>query len=219
MTALWLTRIQPNLRHRDARRDLSSAVAMHHRIMQLFPDGLGAQARRQAGALFRTEDTGPTPVVLLQSQLRPDLDQLPTDYASAVTKDLSPLLDALRPGLTVRYRIIANAVRKPGHTTRATTGAPAVIPLTGAEADEWWQRQAEEHSGLHLSTAHSTPLDSARGQRAQDQRRITHARTQFDGAATIKDPDLLRQRLLDGIGRGKAYGCGLLTLAPTRQAS
>ncbi|MCF3174863.1 type I-E CRISPR-associated protein Cas6/Cse3/CasE [Streptomyces sioyaensis] len=218
MTTLWLTRIQPDLRHRDARRDLSSAVAMHHRIMTLFPDGLGAHARLQAGALFRAEDTGPHPVVLLQSQLRPDLDKLPAGYASAATKDLTPMLDALSPGLSVRYRIIASAVRKLGHTTRATTGAPAVIPLTGADADHWWQRQAEENSGLHLSSAHSTPLDTARGQRAHDKRLITHARTRFDGTAHIDDADLLRQRILDGIGRGKAYGCGLLTLAPARQA-
>ncbi|MGY4970343.1 type I-E CRISPR-associated protein Cas6/Cse3/CasE [Streptomyces nigrescens] len=214
MTTLWLTRIQPHLHQRQARKDLSSAAPLHQRLMQLFPDHLGDQARRKAGVLFRTEDTGPTPVTLLQSHLRPDLDELPTGYATAATKELTPLLEALRPGLAVRYRITANAVRKPGHTTSATTGVPAVIPLTGADADHWWQRQAEEHSGLHLTTAHSTPLDTARGERAQDKRRITHARTRFDGIAHIKDTELLRQRILDGIGRGKAYGCGLLTLAP-----
>ncbi|WP_349632395.1 type I-E CRISPR-associated protein Cas6/Cse3/CasE [Streptomyces lydicamycinicus] len=69
------------------------------------------------------------------------------------------------------------------------------------------QRPAPDHRPLH-------PLDTARGERAQDKRRITHARTRFDGIAHIKDTELLRQRILDGIGRGKAYGCGLLTLAP-----
>ncbi|MGW8375652.1 type I-E CRISPR-associated protein Cas6/Cse3/CasE [Streptomyces sp. ODS28] len=36
----------------------------------------------------------------------------------------------------------------------------------------------------------------------------------FSGRLEITDPDALRTALTQGIGRGKAYGCGLLTLAP-----
>lgn len=77
-------------------------------------------------------------------------------------------------------------------------------------------RQAEA-SGLKVITVQSTPLDAARGTRRQDHNRIKHARTQFEGTALITDPDQLRTRLTDGIGKGKAYGCGLLSIAPTRQ--
>ena len=143
---LWLTRIQPDLSRRDARRDLASAVGMHHRLMALFPDNLGPAARRDLGVLFRIEDapgsgTSRGAHILLQSRVRPDLDRLPAGYGTAQTKNISALLDLLTTGLTVRYRIDANACRKPGPTTRATTGAKAVIPLTGAAADEWWTRQ------------------------------------------------------------------------------
>ncbi|MFD6434343.1 type I-E CRISPR-associated protein Cas6/Cse3/CasE [Streptomyces venezuelae] len=41
-----------------------------------------------------------------------------------------------------------------------------------------------------------------------------HHRVRFDGTATIVAPDLLRTALQKGIGRGKAYGCGLLSIAP-----
>ncbi|MFM9577769.1 type I-E CRISPR-associated protein Cas6/Cse3/CasE, partial [Streptomyces turgidiscabies] len=34
--------------------------------------------------------------------------------------------------------------------------------------------------------------------------------------ATIINPELLRQKINEGIGRGKAYGCGLLSIAPAR---
>ncbi|MFE1781296.1 type I-E CRISPR-associated protein Cas6/Cse3/CasE [Streptomyces sp. NPDC059506] len=215
---LWLTLIQPDTRHRDARRDLTSAVGMHHRLMMLFPDGLGPAARQELGVLFRVEEPpAGTPGgarVLLQSRTRPDLDRLPAAYGKAVTKDISPLPEQLAAGRGVRYRIDANAVRKPGHTTRQATGAKAVVPLTGADAEAWWARQAEERTGLKLTSLHSTPLTAARGERGQDKRQVKHARTRFDGTAVITDPDLLRTRLLEGIGRGKAYGCGLLSLAP-----
>lgn len=214
---LWLTRIQPDPRHRDARRDLASAVGMHHRLMMLFPDGLGPTARQSLGVLFRIEDAAShsrAPHILLQSRHRPNLERLPQDYGTTTAKDITPLLTLLAADRTVRYRIDANPVRKPGHTTRAATGAKAVIPLTGADADDWWTRQAEEHSGLKLTSLHSTPLTAAQGQRHQDKRHIKHARTRFEGTALVTDPDTLRQRLLEGIGRGKSYGCGLLSLAP-----
>ncbi|KPH98712.1 CRISPR-associated protein, Cse3 family [Actinobacteria bacterium OV450] len=36
----------------------------------------------------------------------------------------------------------------------------------------------------------------------------------FEGRLRITDPGLLTEHLLAGIGPSKAYGCGLLTLAP-----
>ncbi|WP_221354703.1 type I-E CRISPR-associated protein Cas6/Cse3/CasE [Streptomyces beigongshangae] len=36
----------------------------------------------------------------------------------------------------------------------------------------------------------------------------------FDGQLEVTDPQLMRRTLTQGIGKAKAYGCGLLTLAP-----
>ncbi|WP_414167040.1 type I-E CRISPR-associated protein Cas6/Cse3/CasE [Streptoverticillium reticulum] len=214
---VWLTRIQLNLRHRDARRDVTSAVGLHHRLMMLFPDNAGETARQNMGVLFRLEDatnTGPqSPYILIQSQVQPDLNRLPNGYGTTASKNLTPLIDALRDGLPVHYRIAASAVRKSGPTTRAA-GAKAIIALHGTEADQWWQRQAEHKAGLTLTTTHSTPLDAARGTRVQDKHHVKHPRTRFEGTAVITDTDALRQTLLSGVGRGKAYGCGLLSIAP-----
>jgi len=215
---VWLTRIILNPRAPQARRDLHDVAQMHRTVMGLFPDDLGDTARQTAGALFRAEDTDDGTTVLIQSQIQPDPTTVPDGYGTIITRSLDPLLDALRPGLPVRYRIIANATRKLGTLTQA--GRPhQIVPLGGPEADQWWHRQAEQ-SGLQLRTSTALALTSATGVRngsktgkPQPQR---HARTQFDGTATITDPELLRQRLQTGIGRGKSYGCGLLTLAPAR---
>ncbi|WP_425271601.1 type I-E CRISPR-associated protein Cas6/Cse3/CasE [Nocardia neocaledoniensis] len=43
---------------------------------------------------------------------------------------------------------------------------------------------------------------------------MRHVATRFDGIATIHDVDLVRSAVADGIGRGKSYGCGLLSLLP-----
>ncbi|MFI2609511.1 type I-E CRISPR-associated protein Cas6/Cse3/CasE [Kitasatospora sp. NPDC018619] len=213
---LWLTRITPDPRSRDARRDTSGAVDLHHRLMSLFPDHVADdEPRRRLGVLFRTESTAAGDRILLQSARRPDLDRLPAGYGQAVTKPLAPLLDALRPGLHIRYRIAANPIRRPTRTTRELYRLKAVVPLRGTAADEWWARQAES-SGLAVGTLHSSPLEAAKGNRRSDQRPVRHDRVLFEGTAVITDADRLRTRLTEGIGKGKAYGCGLLSIAPQR---
>ncbi|MCP9946021.1 type I-E CRISPR-associated protein Cas6/Cse3/CasE [Streptomyces somaliensis] len=218
---LHLTRIVPNPRSNDARRDARSAVDTHRRLMSLFPQHTGPDPRARFGVLYRTDDTPTGPHLLVQSTHQPDLTRLPDAYGTALTRPLDPLLNALRPGLTIRFRCVASPVRKPGATTRALYNLPAVVALSGTAADEWWLRQADT-AGLKVLSLHSTPLDAARGTRAPrdstSKQHINHKRTQFDGAATIIDPDQLRTTLTTGIGRGKAYGCGLLTIAPTRTA-
>ena len=36
----------------------------------------------------------------------------------------------------------------------------------------------------------------------------------FEGMLKVEDPSLMRQALLQGLGRSKRYGCGLLLTAP-----
>ncbi|MEO3978043.1 type I-E CRISPR-associated protein Cas6/Cse3/CasE [Streptomyces sp. CAU 1734] len=47
--------------------------------------------------------------------------------------------------------------------------------------------------------------------------RLTLSTATFQGRLRVTDPDLLRRTLLNGIGPAKAYGQGLLTLAPLTQ--
>ncbi|GAA1590106.1 type I-E CRISPR-associated protein Cas6/Cse3/CasE [Actinomadura kijaniata] len=210
-TDLWITQIVPDLRDQTVMADLRDVGRLHRRIMSLFPDDLGSAPRSQAAVLFRLEEAPSGFTLLMQSALQPDLRQLPAFYGNARCKALAPLLNHLHSGATVHYRIVANATRKLGKNT--TAGRPkAVVPLHGAEADQWWVRQAET-IGLLLHNLQSAPLSDATGRR-NGTHKMTHARTRFDGTATVTDPTALIQHLRTGIGRGKSFGCGLLTLAP-----
>ncbi|WNV85010.1 type I-E CRISPR-associated protein Cas6/Cse3/CasE [Umezawaea sp. Da 62-37] len=48
---------------------------------------------------------------------------------------------------------------------------------------------------------------------------VTMRAVSFEGRLAVTDPNLLRTAMLTGIGPNKAYGCGLLTLAPLRSGS
>ncbi|EDY43248.1 type I-E CRISPR-associated protein Cas6/Cse3/CasE [Streptomyces sp. SPB074] len=212
---VWLTQIVPHTGlSAEATRDLRSAVNLHKRVMSLFPDDLGERARQQTGALFRfEEDATRGSRLLVQSVVTPDPTRLPARYGAVRSTEITPLLQRLRPGVRVNYRLTGNATRTLSRDT--TAGRPnQVIPLHGADAEEWWLRRAAS-AGLDIHKIHTTELDDAAGNR-HDKQRIRHARTRFDGTATVTDPDALRTCVTTGIGRGKSYGCGLLSLAPAR---
>lgn len=219
----WLLRLLLDPGNRHVQRDLLDASALHRRVMSLVPDGLGETPRARAGALFRLETDGVGyPVLLVQSLLAPELDRLPTGYSrSSTVKSMSPMFGAMRPGLAVRYRLLANTVRRCGPNSTAGKWKQ-VIPLDSEEAKQWWATHAEA-AGLKLHTLLASNSDSltsrhhpkvtpAEGKAAP--RRIPRAATLFEGSASVRDPEALRQSLIQGVGRSKSYGCGLLSLAP-----
>lgn len=206
MTA-WLTRISLDLRHPAARRDLRDITAVHRRVMSLVPDDLGDQPRHRAGVLFRLDHTTTGPVLLIQTTIPPGLDRLPDGYGSVQTRDISPLLKVLTSGMAVHYRIAANASKR----SWKGDNAGKVVALSGQHAEQWWQRKAEA-SGLSLRHLRAQPQPAAVGRAIP----VRHAITLFEGQAVISDPEQTRRAVLSGIGRGRSFGCGLLSLAPAR---
>ncbi|MEV6013464.1 type I-E CRISPR-associated protein Cas6/Cse3/CasE [Streptomyces sp. NPDC051976] len=228
----WLTRLLLNPRSRTVQRDLRNIADLHRTVMNLVPDGLGPDPRAQAGVLFRLEtDTVGAPVVLVQTRMPPTPDRLPEGYADAAVRPMDALLNALRPGLLLRYRIAANAVRRCGPQSTAGRWKQA-IPLRGPEADQWWieratpaglaprtvlSRAADNASTWHTPRPTDTASSAPPAQPAptnQGGRRIDRAVTLFEGTAAVIDPEALANALMNGIGRSKSYGCGLLSLAP-----
>jgi len=68
------------------------------------------------------------------------------------------------------------------------------VDAAGLRVDNYWHGKVERAEGA----------------------RIPLACVDFEGTARVIDGALLRRALLDGVGRGKAYGCGLLLAKPVR---
>jgi CRISPR system Cascade subunit CasE len=236
-TTVWLARIAPNMRNRHARGDMGDAAKMHRRMMTFCgADDIGPGARAKIGMLYRVERGLPGPTVLVQFRARSLALRLPPGYGRVDALDLEPLLGKLHAGQRVRYRITANPSarrRRQGGDGRgadffdSACGAPppgdaakkrkrgAVVPLAGVDADRWWETRAAE-CGLTLLSTTATPQGGAVGRDENDKIVIRHVLVQFDGTAAVRDLEALRQAVLVGVGRGKPYGAGLLSLAPGR---
>jgi CRISPR system Cascade subunit CasE len=177
--------------------------------MSLVPDGLGDHARHQARALYRLDDTPTGLQLLIQTGLKPDIARLPDTYGNAELRDLTPLLAALCAEQYIAYRLAANPTKRLGRQAGVDEGK--VVPLPDDQVERWWLDRAP-HCGLTPESLRTHQLGAATGRRDGTDR-IRHAITRFDGFATITDPTALRTAILNGVGRGKSYGCGLLSVA------
>ncbi|WP_406220619.1 type I-E CRISPR-associated protein Cas6/Cse3/CasE [Streptomyces decoyicus] len=219
-----LTRIQMDPWSIEVGRDLKDIQSLHRRVLSLTPDQLGSETRQAAGILYRLERLPHQHTLLIQSTAPLDLGALPVGYATALDeRNLTPLLSWCSSGNALRYRIDAVATRAIATQERDEEGRRKRgrrIPVFGDDAITWWHHQAER-AGLSIdSTAlRTTTQPDAIGWKQHptipDKKiRIWNKITRFEGHATITAPDALRTALTTGIGRARAYGTGLLSIAP-----
>ncbi|MFB7669048.1 type I-E CRISPR-associated protein Cas6/Cse3/CasE [Kitasatospora sp. NPDC056138] len=204
----YLTRLTLGTRSRTAYRDLHDRTLLHHRLQALTPG--------HDRLLYRLEQHPEAPVLLIQTARPPDPARLPAGYARAIDiRPLDALFDWIAPGRAVRYRLDANPSHHegppPGGARRHDYSRRHA--LTTDQTLTWWHRQADR-AGLTLTAALDTRQDAINARRKNGPD-IRLPNVRFEGTATVTDPDALRTALLSGIGQGKAFGLGLLSIAPT----
>lgn len=225
---MYLTRFAINPARRGARFLLGSPQRMHAAVLSGFPPGTPL-ATEDGRVLWRV-DRGPERRIELfvASPASPDLTHLveqagwPTQETWE-TRSYGPLLGRLARGQHWAFRLTANPVRhvrrEPGRRGKASAH------VTVAQQQQWFLDRTAK-MGIALTApddAVALPAVQDRRTAAFDRRddqaghgRVTIAVATFEGVAEVIDPDALRHSLTHGIGRARGYGCGLLTLAPTR---
>lgn len=201
---MYLTRLRLDPRSAQARRDLSDAYQMHRTLARAFvADETSAPPR----FLWRLEMGGQAwaqPVVLVQSEAAADwhvLQALPNYLqGEAETKTLAPEALIL-PDQRYRFRLQANPT---------VTREGKRLGLAGeSEQLAWLARQSRQH-GFDLEAALVTATDVTNLRKGD--MRISLRRACFEGILQVREPGALIPAWTAGIGPGKAFGCGLLSL-------
>lgn len=218
---MYLTRFRMNPRQRGSARLLASPQRMHATVLSTFPPD---RVQSPGGRVLWRLDTPSRHewTLYIVSPARPSMDQLQQECGwsqeqSWQTADYGPFLDNLRPGQHWAFRLAANPVRSIAGQ-RGSRGR--VVPHVTAEQQRGWLVERSERHGFSLGGDLADQVLVTRRERdsfergGRDQRqRATISRAQFDGVLQVTEPELLRTALTHGIGRAKAYGCGLMTLA------
>ncbi|MFD8892806.1 type I-E CRISPR-associated protein Cas6/Cse3/CasE [Streptomyces sp. NPDC059566] len=231
---MHLTRFRINTARLGARSLLVSPQRLHAAVMSSFAGALPSDTD-QTRTLWRLDRNAKAEILLyIVSKERPDLTHLveqagwPTT-AAWETYDYGAFLDGLHTGDAWAFRLTANPVhqirRKEGEPTKRTAH---VTP----RHQMGWLLARQEAAGFRILT---TPPEQRRLPEGDEYQlavrdehrhrfekadpsggrpnRVPLVAVTYDGRLEVTDPDALRRTLTLGLGKAKAYGCGLMTLA------
>jgi CRISPR system Cascade subunit CasE len=199
-------------------------------------------ARAQFGVLFRVESAprgASAPLLLIQSGVLPDWTRLPVDYLltgegspeNPACKRVDQIYGAIGAGTVLRFRLRANPTRKidtrSGESGVRRNGRRVALSRE-PELLAWLDRKGEQ-GGFRLITARgrssaenvlATSAGRVTGRRGgstaegrASESRLTFRSVVFDGVLVVTDAARFQVTLERGIGSGKAYGFGLLSIA------
>lgn len=229
---MFFSRIQLNPQRRETRKLLANPRAMHAAVEACFPPT--GDSGERARNLWRVDTDRTGARLYVVSPAAPDMRHLVEnagwESSPAETTDYDRFLDGVMIGQEYSFRVTVNPVKRqfvPGgrgkllpHLTEEqqlnwfaehASGwgfEPLEFPVVQGESEE-----SPEVMAMRVVQRHDrnfTKHDDA-GRRTVTQRQVT-----ISGRLGVTSTELLRAHLTGGMGRGKAYGCGLMTLARTR---
>ncbi|MGH7664310.1 MAG: type I-E CRISPR-associated protein Cas6/Cse3/CasE [Gemmatimonadaceae bacterium] len=230
MNSHYLSRATIELRGRESPRGSSRSYLLHQAVADLIPD------RSVRGYLFRETATrsGVVDVLFLSDTPPRPVREIPvrTWYRPACV-DTKPYSPRLRAGLVLDFEIRLNA-------TRVVTDAAGRKQRHDIWNAIFRQNRFDERSpddvysdylrrkfegAASLLSAHVTERGEIQAMRGQPLRAIRFVATNVIGTLEVTDGDRLRDLVVNGIGRARAFGCGLLclslpgTILPRRQTA
>jgi len=222
---MFLSRLILNPQNRRVQRELANPYELHRTLMAAFPEKVPSGER----VLYRVDIDGRSgvPTVLLQSQDRPDWAWLGDPRANGYLQqapDTKAFELRLSVGQALAFRLRANPTTKrwlPVDKDDATSEKKAMrVPITGDDDLRQWLDRKAAHGGFRIVYVSTLAEGRSAGwQPVEDpeanekRRRLTFYAVRFDGVLTVTDPEALADTVCQGIGSGKGFGFGLLSLA------
>lgn len=224
----YLSRIPLNPLRAQTQRLLRNPQALHAAVL----GGLAGQVDERV--LWRDERAEHDCSVLVLTQSEPSWEHLVEQAGWAAeggmpkVRDLTPLLDRVTVGREFGFRVRANPVQTlPRSVSSDRAGSESLqrgvrvghrtvgnqlrwfTERTATDRHPWgFVTEGAEALGVRVMSRERVSFSKGRGTA-----RVTLNRVTYEGRLVVRDTQSFRDALLGGIGPGKAYGCGLLTLA------
>ena len=213
---MYLSRLILNPRNRRVQREVANPYQMHRSLMRAFPDDLKESDER---LLFRLEPGRNGALTLLvQSWALPDWSYLaapefggyllPVSEPNPAVKSFD--LD-LAPGQVLAFRLRANPTVK----RRFNEKDHKRVGIYDEQEQFAWLERKGELGGFRIVSARTGGQEDVERTIKQKgkKHKLKFAAVQFEGLLQVTDPERLRQTVRRGIGSGKGFGFGLLSLA------
>lgn len=188
---------------------ITDPYSLHRVVYSLFEDVRSEQekqASNTSGILYAEQggDYKSRKILLLSN--RPPKEKIDGEYGEVQSKAIS---DSFLHHSNYRFKVIVNP-------TKRDSASKKLLPVRGREAVHgWFAERAKTSWGFEVSPA-QLQVDSINVLQFKDksQRDITMAQASVQGTLKVTDQQQFINSFSQGIGRGRAFGCGLLQLMP-----
>ena len=206
---------------------------MHKTVLIGFPQkkkikNSRESARSQFDILYRIEESinNNKIFLLVQSNTEPDWIKLPKGYIlenegnkEFIIKNIEALLLKITKNSVFRFKLRANPTQK--KFDKESKKAIRIPLVNDHDQIEWLKRKGKLHGFRILSLNQNIPNTSVREEMIYHgkKRENNHVHTLtfysivFEGLLGVLDEEKFRVALKKGIGSGKGFGFGLITLA------
>lgn len=229
---------RPGFERRAAHERLSGAYGEHQWLWRFFPSPAGTDR----DFLFRRRDADGLPRFYVVSQREPEPDsdawqiqcrkyrpQLPSGVRLSFELRANPVVSRASVKGAVRHDVVMDAKKrllaardlpnwkawKPDRTTAdgQPDPPPPLYELVHAACTDWLTSRAEQYGfALDKSTFSVAAYEQHGGKRGQ----LSFSTVDLAGDLVVTDAERFAHALAHGIGRSKAFGCGLLLVRPMR---
>jgi len=188
---------------------ITDAYSLHRVVYSLYDDVRDEAAKAASttsGILFADQggNFSGRKILLLA-------DRAPTERIAGIYGQVQsrPIYPGFLDHSTYRFKVIVNPTRR-DNTSRK------LVPVKGREAIGQWFCQRAEHGWGFQVAAKSMQVERVNVLQFKDkhQHPVTLAQAHVQGQLRVTDPERFRHSFCQGIGRGRAFGCGLLQIVP-----
>lgn len=241
---LYLSRLCLNPLFAPALKLAADPYELHRKLIDTLPCGpkpkpAAAGQPKTADVLFRVDATDGGPVVLVQTGVKPEWDALELARQALLhwPPETKPYGPKCALGQRLAFRLLCQpVVRQSGQFGEKSNGKRKLGPRRACRDDaqrlDWLRRKGVacgfvvETVGLTLAEWRNTkPLQAEGGtpiESHEDARRRAFGpgapqrlgAIRFDGVLVVANLDLFETALTSGLGTQKAFGFGLLSVAP-----
>lgn len=208
---MYLTRIELDTNRRNTMKALASPNLIHGAVEGAFQ---GEKTRK----LWRIDNLAGHSYLLLLSDEVPYMEQISKQFglvgkaAAWESKDYGKLLNRIESGGVWQFRLTAN----PTKCCRDEEGRRGTIKahVTTYYQKQWLlERSVKNGFSVKESEFDVTKSYWQRFYKGSERKKpLTILTVTYEGILTVTDADLFRKTLMEGIGREKAFGMGMLTV-------
>lgn len=188
---------------------ITDAYSLHRVVYSLFDDIRSDQEKQSHipnGIAYADQGGDFQGRKVLMVSNRQPAEQVAGQYGQVITKVISPDFLEHRH---YRFKVQVNPVRK----DKASGQRVAVIGRD--QVAQWFAERAPKSWGFSVDP-HTLQVDHIEVLQFTDktQRPVTLGRATLQGQLTVTEPTVFAQSFKNGIGKGRAFGCGLLQIVP-----